>query len=100
MATEATKKARQKPLPGMEQRVIQDLQDAALSYAEVRDERMALSQREGELKKDLLKLMHKYKKKEYSYEGVTVTLVMEEETVKVRVRAPKEDDEEESESEE
>jgi predicted subunit of tRNA(5-methylaminomethyl-2-thiouridylate) methyltransferase len=100
MATEATKKARQKPLPGMGKRIIQDLQDAALSYAEVRDERMGLSKREGELKADLLRLMHKHKKTEYSYNGVTVTLVIEEETVRVRVRSPKEDDEEESESEE
>jgi len=86
VAKEKKSKPKQKQLPTMEDRQIQELQDKAIEYAQVRDERMALSKQEGELKTDLLKLMHKHKKTEYTYNGVTVLLVMEEETVKVKVK--------------
>lgn len=83
--------ARQEDLPGMENRRLKDLHEAALDYAEKRDERMALSVEEVELKQRLLKLMHKHKLENYDFEGVHIELVHEEETVKVRVKAAKEE---------
>ena len=89
MATAA--KAKQQPLKGMEEREIKDLQDKAIEYAEVRDERMKLSRQEGELQAELLTLMHQHKKKTYTYQGVEVTVVVEKEKAKVKVK-PVDDD--------
>ena len=81
--------ARQEDLPEMADRKLKDLHEAALDYAEKRDERMALSVEEVELKQRLLKLMHKYKKEQYDFEGVHIEIVHEDETVKVRVKSAK-----------
>ena len=77
---------RQARLPGTEDPKIEGLHSAALDYAEIRDERMELTEREHELKTKLLALMHQHKKQSYHYNGVTITVVVEEETVKVRVK--------------
>ena len=89
---EKKKGPRQKPLPGMENRKIAALQDAAMSYAEIRDERQALSAQEVDLKKKLIGLMHKYKKTEYIFGTVKINLVMEEETVKVKIKRDSEEE--------
>ena len=68
---------------------LEALHDAALSYAEIRDQRQALTKQEVELKGSLLTLMHKHKKDHYEYNGVTIDLVAEQETVKVRVAKAK-----------
>lgn len=86
-------KPRQKQLPGMTDRKLAALHDAALSYAEIRDQRQGLTKRESELQKELLSLMHKAKKEHYEYAGVSCDLVVEKEKVKVRVRSAKADDE-------
>ena len=88
----SAKKVRQKRLPGMQDSKLEALHNAALSYAEIRDQRQALTKQEVELKGSLLTLMHKSKKDHYEYNGVTVDLVMEQETVKVRVKKAKVDD--------
>ena len=86
----AAKKPRQKRLPGMQDAKIEALQQTALDYAEIRDQRQELTTQEVSLKDRLLKLMHKYKKENYVYQGVTVTLVHEDESVKVRIKHPEE----------
>lgn len=91
MAAKKTSSVRQKSLEGMEDREIKELQDAAISYAEIRDERMALNKQEVELKTQLLTLMKKHKKETYVYNGVEVNIVHEEETVKVKVKKQDED---------
>lgn len=83
-------KAKQARLPGVEDPAITELEDAAAEYAEIRDDRIALSQREGDTKATLLALMHKHKKKHYEHGGVSIDVVAEEETVRVRIK--KEDD--------
>lgn len=88
----AAKKGRQKRLPGMADAKLEALHDAALSYAEVRDQRQALTKQEVDLKGSLLTLMHKHKKDHYEYKGVTVDLVAEKETVKVRVKKAQADE--------
>ena len=90
----APKKARQKRLPGMADAKLEALHNAALSYAEIRDQRQALTKQEVDLKGSLLTLMHKHKKDHYEYNGVTVDLVAEQETVKVRVKKAKQDPDE------
>ena len=82
----AVKKApRQDSLPTMENRKIKALQDAAMDYANIRDQRVALSAQEVDLKQKLIDLMHKHEKETYTYQGVTITLVMEQENVKVKI---------------
>ena len=90
----SAKKGRQKRLPGMADAKLEALHNAALSYAEVRDQRQALTKQEVDLKGSLLTLMHKSKKDHYEYNGVTVDLVAEKETVKVRVKKAKLDEDE------
>ena len=77
---------RQKDLPGMSDRKLAKLHDAAMSYAEVRDKRMALSADEVELKGQLLDLMKLHKREHYEYGGVVIDIVHEKENVKVKVR--------------
>jgi len=87
---------RQESLPEMGDRNIEALQDAALSYAEVRDQRMNLGRQEVELKSKLLDLMHAHNKESYVFGNVSITIVHEEENVKVKVRSdePEQDEEE------
>lgn len=81
---------RQERLPGTEGK-FDDLHEAAIKYAEIRDERMRLNGEEVELKAELLKLMKKHKKETYSYMGVVIDVVHEEEDVKVKVKKPAEE---------
>lgn len=87
-------KPKQQRLPGTEDAKLSDLHKAALDYADIRDQRQALTSDEVELKGKLLDLMHKYKKKEYVYEDVHIRVVHEEENVKVKIKKAKEDSEE------
>ena len=91
MSKAATKKAKQEDLPGMENRQIPDLDEAAREYAEGRDERMEMTRKEVELKTNLIEMMHKHKKKTYIYDGIEIELVPEGEKVKVKVRKEKEE---------
>jgi len=79
---------RQPELPGTEDRAIAALEDAAQTYAEIRDQRMALNQRESELKSKLITLMHEHKKTVYQRHGTTIELIEEAETVKVKIKKP------------
>jgi hypothetical protein len=76
----------------MEDPAIEELQEAALAYAAVRDQRQKLTAREAELKQTLLTQMRYHKKQIYSCDGVEIERVSEEETVKVRVRKADPDD--------
>lgn len=78
---------RQEALPGMEDRKIAELHNAALDYAEARDARIAASTPEAEKKQALLALMKKHKREHYQFENVEVYLVHEKENVKVQVSA-------------
>ena len=94
-AKEVKKGARQQQLPEMEDNKIAVLEDLALSYAEVRDERMGLSKREVELKGKLLDLMKAQKKEHYHRGNIKIDIVHEEETVKVKVKSASEEEEDE-----
>ena len=87
-------KPKQQDLPGMSERKIPDLHAAAESYAEGRDERMAHTKREVELKTRLLELMHKYKKTVYQFDDVKIEVVPEGEKVRVRIKKDGDADEE------
>lgn len=87
--------ANQNDLPGMSDRKIEALQDAAEEYAKKRDRRMKLLAEEVELKGELLKLMKRHKKEEYVYDGITISIVPGEETVKVRIAKAKDEEEQE-----
>jgi hypothetical protein len=89
MAKAKSKRAKQENLPGMEQREIRALQNAAHEYAEVRDQRMELTADEVKLKGKLLGLMKENKLEKYKYQDVEIRVVHEEETIKVRIIKPK-----------
>lgn len=85
----AAKPTKRKPrtprLPGMEDAGIAALEKIAEEYADVRDDRIALSKREGEMQDDLLALMKKHRKTEYHHEDVHVWVQVTEEKVKVKI---------------
>lgn len=85
---------RQEVLPGVGDVKIAAIENAALDYAEIRDERQDLTKKEVDLKKRLLDLMHSKDITEYKRNGISVKVVLESENVKVRVRS--EDDLEEA----
>jgi hypothetical protein len=87
-------KAKQARLPGTEDNRLKELDDLAMQYAEVRDERMELGRKEIVLKADLLAKMKALKKKSYIVDGIEIN-VAEEETVKVKVSKSKEEEPEE-----
>ena len=91
-AKEVKKGPRQQRLPEMEDSKISVLEDCALSYAEARDERMGLSQREVELKGKLLDLMKAEKKEHYKRGNIKIDIVHEKENVKVKIKAATEDE--------
>jgi len=82
-------------LPGMEDRAIRPLEQAAAAYADIRDQRIALNVDEAKLKASLLTLMHKHGKTVYSRDGITITVIPEGESVKVKVRKPGEAEDDE-----
>ena len=88
----AKKKAKQADLPGMENREIKELNDAAEEYASIRDERQQLTVQEVGLKAKVLSLMHKRKMNDYVFNGIEIHVIMEEETVKVKVPKKKDAD--------
>src|SRR5947209_18658376 len=93
-AKPVAKGPRQTSLPGMDDRAIRALNEAALSYDDVKKERMKLTEQEVELKEQVRVLMHAQKRKHYRYKNIEIALEQEGEKVKVRVRS--EGDEEET----
>jgi len=84
--------AKARALPGMEDHAIKPLEDLAVEYAGIRDQRMELSQQEHILKGNALKLMKKYSKTIYKHGGVTIQVIDGEPDVKVKVKKPGEDE--------
>ena len=83
---------KQARLPGQEDPEIEELVGAAEAYAEIRDKRMALTEKETASKGEVLQLMKKHHKTHYKHDGIEITVVDEEETVKVRVHKDGEDE--------
>lgn len=79
--------AKQKALPGMENRKLADLNDAAEKYAEFRDARMALLRQEIDQKSLVLALMKKHRRTSYTYEDLEITLVPGEEKLRAKVHS-------------
>lgn len=89
--TPRTRKGRQPRLPGTEDPEIEELEDLAQQYADVRDQRMALTPQETKLKADLLAEMKKRDRTSYNHAGITIKVVHEKETVKVKVNKAEEE---------
>jgi hypothetical protein len=85
----AKKGPKQRRLPTMEDPAIEELEDSAENYADVRDQRMELTREESRLKEELLGLMKKHKKTSYVHDGYDIKVIVESE--KLRVRIKKED---------
>jgi hypothetical protein len=78
-------KGKTERLPGMDDAILEELEDAAREYANTRDDRMRLLEAEVELKASLLDLMKKNKKTFYKRDGITIQIVAKDETVKVKL---------------
>lgn len=76
---------KQKALPGMEDRKLKDLNDAAEAYAEKRDARMELLREEVTLKNRVHDLMRSHKKTKYVYENLEIEIMPGEEKLRVKV---------------
>jgi hypothetical protein len=90
----AKKKPSDGRLPGMESSAIQPIEEAADSYEQARDERMALTTDEVAAKQGLIHQMHKHDKTVYRRELtdgtiLDIQLTVEKESVKLRRRKPK-----------
>jgi hypothetical protein len=83
--SEATPAPKQKELPGMEDRHLEDLEEAARNYAGVRDRRMALTRQETDLKDVLHTLMKRHQKQIYRVAEMEIKIVAKDETVKVKM---------------
>ena len=81
---------RSRPLPGMEDARIQPLENVAASYADIRDQRIALNKDEHALKTLALSLMKKYGKSLYRHEGIEIRVIPGEEDIKVKIKPAKE----------
>ena len=88
---EKPKKPRQARLPDMEDPQIEALESKAEEYADIRDQRMALTPQEKKLKNDLLALMKANNKERYFRDGIEIRVVHESETVKVRLKKTEEE---------
>ena len=87
LLSETNKKKRKNPrLPGMEDAEIEELEDAAREYANLRDDRMNLLNSEVEMKEKLLDLMKRHKKEKYVHDGVEIKITHEKETIKVKIK--------------
>lgn len=84
---------KQKALPGMDDRRLDDLHEAAEEYADIRDQRMALTPKEVELKSNLLKLMKRHGKKSYHFNGLEIDVIVESEKVRVHIAKPNKEEE-------
>lgn len=78
-------------LPGLEDHAIKALDNAAAEYADIRDQRMALTNQEVDLKSRAMKLMKKYGKTTYKHNGVSIEIVPGDESIKVKVKLPSEE---------
>jgi len=76
----------------MEDHAIKPLEDIATSYADIRDQRMALTEEEKSLKDHARRLMKQYNKTIYKHGGVEIRIVPGEEDVKVKVRKASDED--------
>ena len=83
---DAPKKPKQARLPQMDDAKIEELEFAAEQYAEIRDQRLALTPQEKKLKDDLLAAMKRNKKETYVRDGIEIRVVHEQETVKVKIK--------------
>lgn len=83
--------ASETPLPGMENRGIPELEEAAIEYATIRDERIKLNEREAALKKRVREIMHAHNKTRYEHATVEISIEPPdgEEKIKVRVKKAK-----------
>lgn len=88
------KAPKQKSLPTMEDTAIEEIEEAALDYAKVRDRRMQLTDQEVTAKDLLLTAMQKHKKMAYHRHAKKGSIHVERKPEGEKLRVRIEDDEE------
>lgn len=82
-------KRKQMQIPGTERKQVPEVEQAAESYREVRDERCELSRREKQKKLELLAVMKAHKVKKYKYDdenGEEILISLDEREPEVTVK--------------
>ena len=92
--TPPRRRPRPTPLPGLEDTAIQALDDAALMYAELRDERLELGVREAAHKARALALMKKHGRTSYRHAGVEISVIAGADELRVKIKRAEDDDDE------
>jgi hypothetical protein len=90
-ANEPKKGKRQKTLPGMENKHLEDIEEAAITYAGIRDRRMELTRQETDARDLLMQVMKRHSKTEYRVEEMEIRIVPVDEKIKVRILGEKEE---------
>ena len=85
-APERPARPKNRDLPGMEDRAIRALEEVAEKYADIRDQRMQLTEDEHALKQHAMALMRKHGKTIYKHNGVEILIVPGEDDIKVKVK--------------
>ena len=75
---------KQEQIPGTEQPRVKDVEQAAERYIDVRDKRMALTEKEVTAHASLLEAMHRHGLESYRYDDMIVTVKHGAEKVRVR----------------
>lgn len=82
------KPIKQRALPGMEDKANRVLEEIAISYADVRDRRMALGAEEATLKQRAMSELKRLGRQGYHRNGIDISIIPGEETIKVKVAPP------------
>lgn len=86
-------RAKAQSLPGMTDRGIPALDECGEEYAEIRDQRMELTEREHALKTHIRTLMKKHNRTHYQNSEWEISLIPTEDDVKVKRLKPEDIDE-------
>lgn len=87
---------KQPDLPGMENRKIADLQEAAEKLLHISDQKKQLAAKEKEAGLELIKIMRRHKREHYRYKGIVVTIIEGNDKVQVRETAEETDEQKEA----
>ena len=85
---------KQLEIPGTEQEVIEEIEQAAESYVSIRDKRMLLTEKEVAAKEVLSQAMHSHNLTSYSYDDMMVTVEAKEKVRVKRIQDVSDDDDE------
>ena len=85
------RKPRNQSLPQLEDKAIQEIEDAAESYADLRDDRIRMLAKEVGAQTALLDVMEKHKRLVYKRNGITARVKTGKNKVQVEIDKPEDE---------